>query len=67
MKSSKLSAILFITVNNPAASSGAWNLMRPKGRGIDPRGIRQANYVGFMLVQAVAQSQQADLAHCLRE
>ena len=28
-------------VNHPAASSGAWKLKRPKGRGIDPRGIRQ--------------------------
>lgn len=30
----------FPTVNNPAASNGAWNLMRCKQRGIDPRGIR---------------------------
>ena len=31
----------FVQVNHPAASSGAWKLKRPKGRGIDPRGIRQ--------------------------
>jgi hypothetical protein len=33
--------LVIVKVNHPSASSGAWKLKRPKGRGIDPRGICQ--------------------------
>ena len=35
-------------VNHPAAGSGAWKLKRPKGRGIDPRGIRQIAMLAWL-------------------
>jgi hypothetical protein len=38
----------FVQVNHPAASSGAWKLKRPKGRGIDPRGIRQIAMLAWL-------------------
>ena len=32
-----------LSVNHPAASSGAWKLKRPRGRGIDPRGNKKGH------------------------